>query len=119
MEPRATTAPRRDLHTGRVPIHGGMTIQYWEGTVERSLHVWPTPVALLPAPRPRGRGEVWPLRPRTSLTGSASMVAGVWVYPRYSSNEGEEGGIHYACNDPAIVGNVPEGIKDSSPPTPG
>ena len=99
-----------------------MTIQYWQGAVEQSLHIWPTPVTLLPATSTRPR-EVWPLRPGRA-TGSA---VGGWRLgvPRYSSNEGEEGGIHYACNDPAIVGNVPEGIKgfitadtwiDSTPP---
>ncbi len=111
-------------YTGRVPIHGGMTIQYWQGAVERSLHVWPTPVALLP-------GHVH--EAEEGLAAKAQDVAnwlskyGGWRLgvPHYSSNEGEEGGIHYACNDPAIVGNVPEGIKgfitadtwiDSTPP---
>ena len=110
-------------YTGRVPIHGGMTIQYWQGAVERSLHVWPTPVALLPGHVHEAEG---------GLAAKAQDVAnwlskyGGWRLgvPRFSSNE-DGPGIHYACNDPAIVGNVPEGIKgfigadtwiDSTPP---
>jgi len=122
--PEPTRLKGVTYYTGRVPIHGGMTIQYWQGAVERSLHVWPTPVALLPGHVHEAEG---------GLAAKAQDVAnwlskyGGWRLgvPRYSSNEGEEGGIHYACNDPAIVGNVPEGIKgfitadtwiDSTPP---
>jgi len=122
--PEPTRLKGVTYYTGRVPIHGGMTIQYWQGAVERSLHVWPTPVALLPGHVHEAEG---------GLAAKAQDVAnwlskyGGWRLgvPRYSSNEGEEGGIHYACNDPAIVGNGPEGIKgfitadtwiDSTPP---
>ena len=111
------------VYAGRVPIHGGINIQYWQGATTQSLHIWPTPVTLLP-------GRVH--EAESDLAAKAQDVAnwlgrfGGWRLgvPRYSSNE-DGPGIHYACNDPAIVGNVPEGIKgfisaatwvDSTPP---
>ena len=110
-------------YTGRVPIHGGINIQYWDSQTSPAVHIWPTPVELLP-------GHV--ADAESDLAAKAQDVAnwlgrfGGWRLgvPRYSSNE-DGPGIHYACNDPAVVGNVPEGIKgfvsadtwiDSTPP---
>lgn len=110
-------------YTGRVPIHGGMTIQYWQGAVEQSLHIWPTPVTLLPGHVHEAEGDL-----AAKAQDAANWLGrfGGWRLgvPRFSSNE-DGPGIHYACNDPAVVGNVPEGIKgfisadtwiDSTPP---
>lgn len=110
-------------YTGRVPIHGGMTIQYWQGAVEQSLHIWPTPVTLLPGRVHEAEGDL-----AAKAQDAANWLGrfGGWRLgvPRFSSNE-DGPGIHYACNDPAVVGNVPEGIKgfisadtwiDSTPP---
>lgn len=110
-------------YTGRVPIHGGMTIQYWQGAVEQSLHIWPTPVTLLPGRVHEAEGDL-----AAKAQDAANWLGrfGGWRLgvPRFSSNE-DGPGIHYACNDPAIVGNFPEGFKpdngagywlDSTPP---
>lgn len=122
-DPEPTRLKGVTYYTGRVPIHGGMTIQYWQGAVERSLHVWPTPVALLPGHVHEAEGDL-----AAKAQDAANWLGryGGWRLgvPRFSSNE-DGPGIHYACNDPAVVGNVPEGIKgfitadtwiDSTPP---
>lgn len=110
-------------YTGRVPIHGGINIQYWQGTTTQSLHIWPTPVTLLPGRVHEAEGD---LAARAQDVANWLGRFGGWRLgmPRYASNE-DGPGIHYACNDPAVVGNVPEGVKgfvsadtwiDSTPP---
>lgn len=121
--PEPTRLKGVTYYTGRVPIHGGMTIQYWQGAVEQSLHIWPTPVTLLPGRVHEAEGDL-----AAKAQDAANWLGrfGGWRLgvPRFSSNE-DGPGIHYACNDPAVVGNVPEGIKgfisadtwiDSTPP---
>ena len=121
--PEPTRLKGVTYYTGRVPIHGGMTIQYWQGAVEQSLHIWTAPVTLLPGRVHEAEGDL-----AAMAQDAANWLGrfGGWRLgvPRFSSNE-DGPGIHYACNDPAIVGNVPEGIKgyisadtwiDSTPP---
>lgn len=122
-DPEPTRLKGVTYYTGRVPIHGGMTIQYWQGAVEQSLHIWTAPVTLLPGRVHEAEGDL-----AAKAQDAANWLGrfGGWRLgvPRFSSNE-DGPGIHYACNDPAVVGNVPEGIKgfigadtwiDSTPP---
>lgn len=110
------------FYCGVVPILGGIKIQFWQGPEKQSLHIWPTPVELVPG-RVRDAPE--------DLAAKAQDVAnwlgrfGGWRLgdPEFIPNKGK--GIHYACNDPAIMGNFPLDFKgaidshnwvDSTPP---
>lgn len=110
-------------YCGRVPIYGGINIQYWEGQTSQAIHIWPTPVELVPGRVHEAEGD---LAARAQDVANWLGRFGGWRLgmPRYASNE-DGPGIHYACNDPAVVGNVPEGVKgfvsadtwiDSTPP---
>lgn len=111
------TEPRQlrgvQYYLGTVPLFGGINIQYWEGTSSRSIHIWPTPVQILPGHVHEAEGD---LADRAQQVANWLGRYGGWRLgiPRYSSNEGEDKGIHYACNDPAIIANIPEGFRPAS-----
>ena len=75
-----------------------------------SLHIWVLPVPHCPGAC-RGRsGEA--CGPGGAGGGAVLQRSGGWQLglPRFLSNGGQDSeGIHYATNDPAIMGNLPEG----------
>lgn len=96
-----------DVFTGKIPIHGGITVWYWEGTNKQSLHVWPSPVE--PTPGQPGKDESDLLQKAIDVANWLGKYGG-WRFgnPRYSSNEGKDGGFHRAIYDKAITDNLPD-----------
>lgn len=111
-----------EYYQGFVPILGGIKIQFWQGAKATNVHIWPTPVKLVPG---RVRDAPEDLAARAQDVANWLGRFGGWRLgiPEFVPNKGT--GIHYACNDPAVVGNFPLEFKgaidahnwvDSTPP---
>lgn len=96
-------------YKGRVPLGDGTALKvhyYDQGTP--ALHVWPDPVATVASTVATAPDR---LQERAAEATAIMSKYGGW---RFGDPEFRGEGIHYATNDPAIMGNFPEDFVPAS-----